>query len=117
MIFSSLSDMTVAGVLGRRLEQLRLEQDLTQQQLADEIGISRLSYRKLEGGEGKLVNFIAALRILGRVNALQQVLPEETFSPMQQLKLKGRVRKRASGTKSSVEATEKAASENNELDW
>lgn len=96
MKFEALSDQAIAAEMGRRLEQLRLERNLTQQQLADEIGLSRVSYRKLVGGEGKLVNFIALLRALGRVAGLAAVIPDTVFSPMEQLKLKGKTRKRAS---------------------
>ena len=96
MGFSNHSDQAIAAILGKRLAQARLEQNITQQKLAEEIGLSRLSYRKLENGEGKLVNFIAALRVLGKVDALALVLPDEPFSPLQQLKLQGNKRKRAS---------------------
>ena len=114
MSLSGLSDHAVAELMGERLAQLRLEQNLTQQQLADEIGLSRLSYRKLEAGEGKLVNFIAALRVLGRVDALEQVLPKETFSPMQQLQLHRKARKRASG---SAALAKPAPAKDDALDW
>lgn len=110
--FTSMTDQAVAEVLGTRLAQLRLEHNFTQQHMADEVGLSRLSYRKLEGGEGKLVNFIAALRVLGRIDALAMVLPEETFSPMQQLKLQGKVRQRARG-----ETPARGDKDEPQLDW
>lgn len=113
MRFQSLSDQAVARLLGERLAQLRLEHNYTQQYMADEIGLSRLSYRKLEQGEGKLVNFIAALRVLGRLDALEQVLPEEPFSPLELLKLQGKKRKRARG---SAEAGNSRA-EDEQWDW
>jgi transcriptional regulator with XRE-family HTH domain len=119
MVFSSLSDQTVAEALGERLAQLRLERNLTQQQVASEIGLSRLSYRKLEMGEAKLVNFIAALRVLGRVDALELVLPKEPFSPIQLLKLQGKVRKRASGLRSdhTKPGDPRSDGDTNGMDW
>lgn len=115
MSFHSLSDQAVARILGERLAQLRLERNFTQQYMADEIGLSRLSYRKLEQGEGKLVNFIAALRVLGRLEALEQVLPDEPFSPVELLKLQGKKRQRArSATRPEAEP---GGAEGDEWNW
>ncbi len=97
MEFEAMSDHSIAKEIGRRIEQIRLEQNLTQLQVADEIGLSRLSYRRLVSGSGKFENIIALLRVLGRLDLLEQFVPEITFSPMQQLKLKGKQRLRASG--------------------
>lgn len=95
MNFDAMTDKAVAEELGRRIEQLRLEHNLTQKQVADEIGLSAVSYRKLVAGEGKLINVIAVLRVLGTVGALDACLPQTVFSPMEQLKLKGKTRQRA----------------------
>ncbi|MCW8878111.1 MAG: helix-turn-helix transcriptional regulator [Kangiellaceae bacterium] len=111
MNFEQMTDQAIATELGHRIEQRRLEKNLTQQEVADEVGLSRISYRKLEVGEGKLVNFIAVLRVLGQVASLENLIPESVFSPMEQLKLKGKVRKRASKN------TTKASQDEQELDW
>jgi len=97
MKFNSMTNHSIAAEIGHRIEQMRLEQNLTQQQLADEIGLSRVSYRKLVSGAGKFENVIAVLRALGRMDLIEQFVPEAVFSPMEQLKLKGRQRQRASG--------------------
>lgn len=107
-----MTDLAVARELGKRLEQLRLEKNLSQQRLADEIGITRLSYRKLEEGEVKLVNFIAALRALGQVSRLEELIPESIFSPLELLKLKGKARKRASKA-----AIANKLEQSDDLDW
>lgn len=119
MSFQTLSDQAVAKILGERLSQLRLERNFTQQYMGEEIGLSRLSYRKLEAGEGKLVNFVAALRVLGRVEALELVLPQETFSPMQQLQLQRKARKRASAAGGSDHTSSEIenGAKNKNLDW
>ncbi|MBC8210115.1 MAG: helix-turn-helix transcriptional regulator [Gammaproteobacteria bacterium] len=114
MKFEPMTDKSIAQEIGRRIEQMRLEQNLTQQQLADQIGLSRLSYRKLEQGAGKLENFIALLRVLGRIDLVEDFVPQTVFSPIQQLKLKGRQRRRATGTHGS-RGTD--ADPDAELDW
>jgi len=92
-----MTDQSIAAEIGHRIEQLRLEQNLTQQQVADEIGLSRVSYRKLVSGAGKFENIIAVLRVLGQLDSVEQFVPKTTFSPMEQLKLKGKQRQRATG--------------------
>lgn len=114
MNFDSMTDKAIAAEIGQRIEQMRLAKNQTQQQLADEIGLSRVSYRKLVNGAGKFENIIALLRVLGRMDLLEQFVPEAPISPMQQLKLKGKQRKRASGANLEKE---KDKNQDSELDW
>lgn len=108
----AMTDEAIAAEMGRRIAQLRLEKNLTQQQLADAIGLSRVSYGKLESGEAKLVNVIAALRALEQLQALDKAIPEMVFSPIEQLKLQGKKRQRASGRRHSSNDEP-----NDNLDW
>jgi transcriptional regulator with XRE-family HTH domain len=120
MKFESMTDRAIAQEIGQRIEQMRLQQNLTQQYMADEIGLSRLSYRKLVEGAGKFENVIAVLRVLGRLDLVADFVPEVTSSPMQQLKMKGRKRQRASGVKQDQAAESGATDKSNEdsgLDW
>lgn len=122
MSFDSMTDEAVASEIGRRIELLRLERNLTQQQVADAVGLSRVSYGKLESGEAKLVNVIAVLRALDQMSLVEQFVPETVFSPMEQLKMKGRQRQRASGSrgKAGEKDREKGKSVNDTgegLDW
>jgi len=112
MKFDSLTDKSITAEIGRRIEQLRLEQNLTQQHIADEIGFSRVSYRNLINGSGKFENMVAVLRVLGKLDLVEQFIPETPFSPMEQLKLKGKQRQRATG-KHPVSSE----IDNTELDW
>ena len=112
MNFDSMTNRAIAQEIGQRIEQLRLEKNITQQQLADEIGLSRVSYRQLAKGAAKFENIIAALRVLGRMDLVEQFIAETTFSPMAQLKLKGKQPQRASRQRD--DAVDKA---NKDLDW
>ena len=116
MNIETMTNQTIAQEIGNRIEQMRLEQNLTQQQIADEIGLSRLSYRRLAQGSGKLENIIATLRVLGRLDLLEQLVSEIAFSPMEQLKLKGKQRRRASRTQ--LQKARSAPPElDSDLDW
>ncbi|VAW56243.1 hypothetical protein MNBD_GAMMA07-180 [hydrothermal vent metagenome] len=90
-----MTSQAIAKELGQRIEQLRLEQNRTQQQIADEVGLSRVSYRNLVKGQAKFENIISVLRVLGKLDLVEQFIPEVTFSPMEQLKLQGKKRQRA----------------------
>lgn len=116
MKFESMSDQAVAEELGRRIEQMRLERNLTQQAVADEIGLSRVSYARLESGQAKWLNVIATLRALGQLDLLERAIPETTFSPMEQLKLQGRQRQRASSHRQK-DGPDPEDQQPPELDW
>lgn len=120
MKFESMTDRAIAREIGQRIEQLRLQQNLTQQYVADEVGLSRLSYRKLVEGAGKFENVIAVLRVLGQLDLVARFVPEVTSSPMQQLKMQGRKRQRASGSRQDQAASSVLTVESNDdkgLDW
>lgn len=112
----ALSDGAIAHELGQRLEQLRLEKNIDQQTLADELGVTRKTYRALAKGEGKLVNLIKALRVLGELEQLEKLLPATTFSPIELLKLQGKQRQRARTTNKTVPART-ANKREDDLDW
>lgn len=94
MNYEAMTNKAVVAELGERLERLRLARNLTQQMLADEIGITAKSYRQLVAGGGKLENLIAALRALNALDQLDNFLPEPAPSPLEQLKLRGKQRQR-----------------------
>ena len=114
MKYNSMTDEAIAAEIGQRIDQLRLERNLTQEQLADAIGISRVSYRKLVAGEAKFINVIAALRALGQLALVEDFVPEAVFSPIEQLKMKGKKRQRAAGSRG---ATTKDHDQPDGLDW
>jgi putative transcriptional regulator len=94
---STLSDAAVLQELGRRLAQYRLNQNLSQEALAREAGISLRTLIRIENGApSQSSNVLRVLRVLGLLGNLEALVPEPPVSPIQQLKLKGKVRQRAS---------------------
>ena len=116
MNINAMTDQAIAANIGRRIEQMRLQRNLTQQALADAVGLSRVSYRNLVAGRGRFTNVIAVLRALGQLDLVEQFVPEAAFSPMQQLKMKGKQRRRASGPRGETEG-ENEQSSDDRLDW
>lgn len=86
----------LASELGQRLQRARLNLNLTQLEVAQHAGVSRKIVMNAEAGQVSLENLIAILITLDLVGQLDSFLPEQPLSPIQLLKLRGKVRQRAS---------------------
>ncbi len=79
------------------ISRLYYERNLTQAELARESGVSRSTVARLEQGEStQATNLIRILRVLDLLPNLEALIPEPGVSPLQQLKLRGKSRQRAS---------------------
>ena len=98
-ISRALSDEAVLREVGSRLAAARLARNLTQAALADEAGVSKRTVERLESGEvaARLSGLVRVCRALDMADRLDSLVPSPTVSPVEQLKLAGRRRKRASG--------------------
>lgn len=110
-MFSYLdSDDIILKDLGKQLRQMRLNRNITQEQLSESSGLSRSAISDLENrGRGSLNTFVRVLRALEKLEILNHFVSEAPISPIQIAKLKGKLRKRASGpnrTKNSEEVSE-----------
>lgn len=112
-----MSDKAVAAMIGQRIEQLRLECDITQEELADSVGIAPKTYRKLIDGGGKLETMIAVLRALGHLELTDSFIPQGNISPLELVKLKGKARQRASRKQPVATPDNFPVDKNPELDW
>ena len=82
------------------------------------MGLSRVSYAKLVAGQAKFANVIAVLRALDQLALLENFVPEAVFSPLEQLKMKGKQRQRASGSRGRPASPVTDDLDQNEaLDW
>ena len=98
-IDGKLTDSVLLSLIGQRLVQLRLARNLTQQQLAEQAGLGLRTVQRLEQGAAatQLSGFLRVCRVLGIVEGFDLLLPEIAPGPLEQLKLQGRKRQRASG--------------------
>lgn len=102
------TDQTILKEIGQRLATLRLNQNLTQADLAEQAGVSKRTVERLEAGESvQITSLIRLFRSLGLIPRLEILFPEPVPSPIAQLKLQGKKRRRAS-TKGSPRSTGKA---------
>lgn len=96
-ITSELTDAAVLQALGERIAQSRIEAGLTQAELAEQAGIGKRTLERMESGRGaELVTLIRVLRALKILEGLERLIPELPPSPIAQLKLRGKRRRRVS---------------------
>ncbi len=94
-----MTDTAIEAEVGRRLRELRLRQNRTQQALAEAVTLSLNSIKALENGKGKISTLIAVLRELGMLQELDQFLPDPGISPLQLARQQGKKRRRATGSR------------------
>lgn len=96
----ALSDPALLNSMGKFVKDIRLQQNKTQQQVADAAGINRSTIVQIENGKGgTMLSFIQMLRALGQLQLLQHFVVQQQFSPLQLAKLEQKKRMRASDKK------------------
>jgi transcriptional regulator with XRE-family HTH domain len=94
-----MSDMAIMKELGRTLQQVRLQQNLTQEQLAAKAGLSRSAISEMETGKSAttMLTIVQILRSLQQLHLLDNWKAAAQVSPLQIARLAGKKRLRASG--------------------
>ena len=97
-ITSNTTDAVILAELGGRLARARLDGNMTQAGLAQQAGVSKRTVERLESGAvaTQLSGFIRVCRALGMLERIGAFIPEPAPSPIAQLKMQGRKRRRAS---------------------
>lgn len=102
--WSAMSDKAIVQRICLQLRQLRLDQNITQEELANRSGLGRATISRIEKGKAvSLLTLIQVLRALNHLNlldAFQNVSPE--ISPLQLLKEQKAPRYRASRNRPST---------------
>lgn len=103
--FTSASDEARLAAIGSRLAGIRLARNMTQAELAKEAGLGLRTVQRLEQGAAAthLSGFLRVCRVLGLLDQLDALIPVPAASPMAQLKLQKKQRRRA--TRSSAKPT------------
>lgn len=96
----------IAEELGERLKRARLNRDMTQSEVAERAGVSRLAVLNAEKGDARLKVLVAILSALDLAGQLDLFLPNQDVSPIQLAQLKGKARQRASGQRKTKNRSE-----------
>ena len=104
----SMSDSAIVSQLGTYLRQIRLQQNLTQEQVAEKSGLSRSAISDMENGKtvASLLTTVQILRALQQLHLFNNWQISSQASPLQMAKLSGKERLRASGTTTKKEDSE-----------
>ena len=92
---------------GRRLAQIRLGRNLSQEELSSRAGVSKRSLERLESGSGglRLNVFFAVCGVLGLTPGFETLLPEQQLTP-QDILASRKLPKRASKHRARVKVKE-----------
>jgi transcriptional regulator with XRE-family HTH domain len=92
----AMSDKGILILIGQFLQESRLQQNKTQQQVADSAGVNRSTVGQIEKGNGgTLPSLIKILRVLEQLTILQIFEVEQKVSPLALAKLEQQKRQRA----------------------
>jgi transcriptional regulator with XRE-family HTH domain len=92
----SRTDAEILAEVGRRFRAYRLQQNVSQAGMAVRAGLNTRTVQNLESGaDTQLSTVVRVLRALGRLDALDALLPIPRVSPMTLLETQGRGRQRA----------------------
>ncbi|NBB89277.1 MAG: helix-turn-helix domain-containing protein [Bacteroidetes bacterium] len=95
--WNALSDEAIVRRIGDFVKWHRLQQNTSQQGVAEAAGISRSTLSLLERGETvRLDTLIQVLRVLDELHVLDAFAVEDEISPIAYAKLKKKERKKAS---------------------
>ena len=82
--FYEYSTPELVRLLGERFKEYRMRCNLTQKEVADQSGIGLTTIYKFENGTAgnlSLSTFILLMKVIGQVNALDDVMPKLPESP------------------------------------
>ena len=94
--WTGMTDKALIGVIGGFIQRNRLQQNKSQEQVANNAGISRSTLSLLERGEKvRIDTLIQVLRVLDLLHIMDVFKIEEQISPLEYARLKKKQRKRA----------------------
>jgi len=92
-----MTDDAILTEVGQRLARRRLDRQLTQAELARQAGVSKRTVERIEAGQSaQLSSLIRISRVLDLMAGLERFIPEAGPRPMDLIKRKGKLRRRAS---------------------
>lgn len=111
----SLTDTLIQQHIGKKIKALRLRQNITQANLAEDAQVSLSSVKKIEKGQiGLFDNLIRILRVLGKLDSLQQLVEEEEMSPNEYYEFVNKTKKKG---RQRAKSLKKKINDNEDSEW
>ncbi len=79
-----MSNAEIVQMLGEQFRDYRINANLTQQEVANKVGVSIITIRNFETGKVRnitLQNLLSLLRVVGRLDAVNELFPPIPLSP------------------------------------
>ena len=96
-MLEQLTDPEMMRELGSRLRAYRIQRNITVEVVAERARLNRNTVMNAEAGKNpRLATIVRLLRVLGRLEAIENFLPAPTVSPLQEMKRGSGPRRRAS---------------------
>ena len=93
----AMSDNAIIETLGKNIKQMRLNKNISQEELSLKSGINRVTISRMETGQAtNMMTFVQLLRALDELHILSEfnIVPE--ISPMMVMEQQQNLRKKAS---------------------
>lgn len=95
MIDYFMTNEALLQYVGMQMRQMRINSQMSQQQLADRSGVSRATIMQVESGRGvKMESIIAMLRAMNKLELLNNFETQALVNPLLIAKQEGRTPKR-----------------------
>ncbi len=93
----AMADPAIVKEIGANLKQMRLNRNLSQEQLARISGLNRVTISRLEGGRAAtLLTIVGVLRAMDKLDILNGFREDVKISPLERLRMSKNKRQRAS---------------------
>ena len=96
----AMTDAVIVKTLCASLKQMRLNQNLSQEELAERCGLSRITISRMETGQAiNLLTMVQLMRALGKLDLFNYLNEEPEISPIKVMEERAKYRKKASPSK------------------
>jgi transcriptional regulator with XRE-family HTH domain len=93
----AMADPAIVKEIGGSLRQIRLNKNLSQEQLAEMSGVNRITISRMESGRAAtMLTIVQVLRALNKLDILNAFREEPQVSPLHLLKIQEKQRLKAS---------------------
>ena len=98
--YYSMSDSAIVNKICNNIKQMRLSENISQQELANRSGLNRVTISRMESGRAvSLLTLVQTLRALDKLDIVNAFDTEPEISPLKLFDIQEKYRKKASPKK------------------